>query len=177
MKYKSIFISVLQKLGLSYGGDTMNSNKSVLKTIRDCCEPIIENLGYDMVDLEYVKENDNNILRFYIGNAQGITIDDCQKVSEIIGDKLDELDPIKESYFLEVSSPGIDRPLKTDKDLKRNLGKDVEVSLYKNLDGKKKFTGELIDFNESHIIIKTDDLEEKEIERQLISNIKLAVKF
>ena len=99
------------------------SRKSIVSIVREHCEPIVEELGYDLVDLEYVKENGNNFLRFYIGKPEGISIDDCQKVSELVGEKLDEIDPIKESYYLEVSSPGLDRPLKTDKDLKGILGK------------------------------------------------------
>lgn len=130
-----------------------------------------------MVDLEYVKENNENYLRFYIWKPEGITIDDCQKVSEVIGDKLDELDPIQESYYLEISSPGLDRPLKTDKDLRRNLGKEIEISLYKNLDGKKKYNGELIDYNDENIKIRMDNLEEKIIKRDIISMIKLSLKF
>lgn len=153
------------------------SNKSLINKIREHCEPIIEELGYDLVDLEYVKENNENYLKFYIGKPEGITIDDCQRVSEVVGDKLDELDPIKESYFLEVSSPGLDRPLKTDKDLKRNLGKEIEISLYKSLEGKKKYVGELIGFTDSNIKIMMDNSEEKEIERDIISNIKLSLKF
>jgi len=89
------------------------------------------------VDLEFVKEDGDCFLRFFIGKAGGITIDDCQRTSEIIGDRLDELDLIENSYYLEVSSPGLDRPLKTDKDLKRNIGMNIELSLYKNIDGKK----------------------------------------
>ena len=153
------------------------SGKNVIKVIKKHCEPIIEELGYDLVDLEYLKENGSYFLRFYIGKPEGITIDDCQKISEIIGEKLDEIDPIEESYFLEVSSPGLDRPLKTDKDLKRNIGKNVEISLYKSIDGKKKYTGELLGFTDDHIKIKGDKSEYKEIERDAISNIKLAIDF
>ncbi|MCF6463298.1 ribosome maturation factor RimP [Clostridium sp. Cult1] len=153
------------------------SKKNIIRTVKEHCEPIIEDLGYDLVDLEYIKENGNNILRFYIGKLDGISIDDCQRVSEQVGDKLDELDPIDESYYLEVSSPGLDRPLKTDKDLKRNIGKDVEISLYKNIDGKKKYIGQLIDYDEEFIQIKEDSLGYKKIQRETISKIKLAVKF
>jgi len=152
-------------------------NKRLISTIRQHCELIIEEMGYDLVDLEYVKENNENYLKFYIGKREGITIDDCQRVSEAVGDKLDELDPIQESYYLEVSSPGLDRPLKTDKDLRRNLGKEVEVNLYKSLEGKKKYVGELVDFTDNSIRIKMDNSEEKEIARDIISNIKLALKF
>ena len=151
--------------------------KNVLKTIRENCEPIVEDLGYDLVDIEFVRENAEQFLRFYIGKREGVSIDDCQKVSEAVGNKLDEIDPIEGSYYLEASSPGLDRPLKTDKDLKRNIGKEIEISLYKNIDGKKKFTGELLDFSEIDITIMEENQEKRAIQRDAISNIKLVVKF
>lgn len=153
------------------------SSRNLLSTIRKHCEPIIEKLGYELVDLEFIKESDGKYLRFYIWKPEGITIDDCQNVSEVIGDKLDEIDIIQESYYLEVSSPGLDRPLKTDKDLKRNLGKDIEVSLYKSIDKKKKIIGELVDYNDENITVKNEDSEIIEIDRKIISKITLAVKF
>ena len=153
------------------------SRKNITKLIREYCEPIIEDLGYDLVDVEFVKENGEQFLRFFIGKAEGITIDDCQEVSEVLGKKLDELDPIQDSYYLEVSSPGLDRPLKTDKDLSRNIGKDIEISLYRNIDGKKKYSGQLIGFTQEDITIKEENQEKRAIQRDAISNIKLAVKF
>lgn len=153
------------------------SKKNILKTIEENCEPIIENLGYDLVDIEFVKENGQQFLRFYIGNIEGITIDDCQRVSEAVGNKLDEIDVIKNSYYLEVSSPGLDRPLKTDKDLRRNVGKEIEVNLYKSIDGKKKHIGQLAGFTQENIIIIEENQKERAIQRDIISNIKLVVKF
>ncbi|NLW22322.1 MAG: ribosome maturation factor RimP [Tissierellia bacterium] len=154
------------------------SRKKVVALVRQHCEPIVEELGYDLVDLEYVRENGRNFLRFYIGKPEGISIDDCQRVSEAVGTKLDEIDPIEDSYYLEVSSPGLDRPLKTDKDLKRNIGKEIDISLYKSIDGKKKYRGVLLDFSDKYIKIKEENsMEEKEIERDAISKIKLVVKF
>lgn len=153
------------------------TRKNLINTIKEKCEPIVEELGYDLVDLELVKENDDNFLRFYIDKPGGITIDDCQKASELIGNKLDELDIIQESYYLEVSSPGLDRPLKTDKDLERNIGKDIEISLYKNINGKKKHIGELVEFTDDYIKIKAEDSEVREINREFISSVKLVVKF
>lgn len=153
------------------------SRKSIVRTIREECEPIIEELGYDLVDLEYSKENGNYFLRFYIDQPEGIGIDDCQRVSEIVGNRLDELDPIEESYYLEVSSPGLDRPLKNNKDLKRNIGRDLEISLYKSVNGKKKYIGQLLDYTDDFIIIKEDDINDRKLEREIISKIKLAVKF
>lgn len=151
--------------------------KNIIKTVKEQCEPIIEDLGYDLVDVEYAKENNKYFLRFYIGKPGGIIIDDCQIVSERVGAKLDQLDLIEDSYYLEVSSPGLDRPLETDKDLKRNIGKNIEVSLYKTLDGKKHYTGELLDFSKECIIIKANQIEAKEIEREIIANIKLSIDF
>lgn len=155
----------------------MSKNRSIVNIVKEDCEPKIEELGYDLVDVEYVKEKNKYFLRVYIGKAEGITIDDCQKVSKIVGDKLDELDPVQESYYLEVSSPGLDRPLKTDKDLKRNIGKSIDLSLYKELDGKKKYSGKLLDFTETHIEIGKEKIENKKIERNIIADIKLSIEF
>ena len=150
--------------------------KDILKIVRENCEPIIEDLGYDLVDLEFVKESGEYFLRFYIGKLGGISIDDCQKTSEILSDKLDEIDPIDKSYYLEVSSPGLDRPLKTDKDLKRNIGMKVELSLYKNFEDKKNYIGKLVDYSDKYIVILDGEIE-KSIPREIISNIKLAIEF
>ena len=150
--------------------------KDILKIVRENCEPIIENLGYDLVDLEFVRENGEYFLRFYIGKFGGISIDDCQKTSEILSDKLDEIDPIDKSYYLEVSSPGLDRPLKTDKDLKRNIGMKVELSLYKNFEDKKNYIGKLVDYSDKYIVILDGEIE-KSIPREIISNIKLVIEF
>lgn len=151
--------------------------RNIIRTIKEHCEPIVEELGYDLVDVEYLKENGRYFLRFYIGKPEGITIDDCQIVSEQVGVKLDKLDLIRDSYYLEVSSPGLDRPLETDKDLIRNKGKKIEISLYKTFDGKKKYTGELLDFSEKHIIINPNESGAMEIERDIIANIKLSIDF
>ncbi|HHV39423.1 MAG TPA: ribosome maturation factor RimP [Tepidimicrobium sp.] len=151
--------------------------RGMLRSIKEHCEPIVEGLGYDLVDLEYVKENDRYFLRFYIGKPEGIGIDDCEIVSERVGAKLDELDLIQDSYYLEVSSPGLDRPLETDKDLNRNRGKKVEVSLYRQLDGKKKYVGKLLNFSDEYLIIEENESGPKEIRRDIIANIKLFIDF
>lgn len=144
---------------------------------KDITLPIVEDYGFELVDVEYVKEGPNLYLRVYIDKPGGITIDDCQKVSERISDKLDEIDPIEENYFLEVSSPGLDRPLKNDKDLEKNLHNEVEVSLYKPLNGKKKYTGKLLSFDNEKIEIDSEEMGVIPIERSIISKINLAVKF
>ncbi len=86
-------------------------------------------------------------------------------------------DPISENYFLEISSPGIDRPLKNDKDLKKSIGKDIEISLYKSVDGQKKLTGKLLNYDDDSIDIEYENLEQASIERSVISKINLAVNF
>ena len=153
------------------------NKKSIIKMVEEISNPVLRENNIELVDIEFVKENSNYFLRIYIDKSSGITVDDCQKVSEYIGKKLDEVDPINVSYYLEVSSPGLDRPLKRERDLERSLGKDVDVSLYKALQGKKKFSGELESFNEDIIKITDNDIGEMEIPRNNISKIKLAIKF
>lgn len=151
--------------------------RNILELIRENCEPIVEDLGYDLVDLEFVREEGDYFLRFFIGKAGGVGIDDCQIVSEAVSDKLDVLDPIEQSYYLEVSSPGLDRPLETDKDLKRNIGMKVEVNLYKKIDNKKVYIGELVGFSDEYITIMLEDGTEKNIDRQFIANVKLVIEI
>ncbi len=113
----------------------------------------------------------------YIYRPEGIDLNDCQKMSQMISDKLDEEDPIPDAYYLEVSSPGLDRPLKTDKDLKRNLNKDIEIKLYKGIDNKKAFEGKLCDYNDAEVVITDYKGNKTSIPRDLISLIRLAIKF
>ncbi len=117
--------------------------------------PIINNLGYDVVEVEYTKKSDGMNLTFYIDNEKGIDIKDCEIVSKAIDDVLEELDPTEgQPYILNVSSPGIDRPLKTDKDLQRNLEKEISITLFSKVDGCKNFDGILKSFDENSITIK-----------------------
>ena len=113
--------------------------------IEDKVESLIENkiqeLGYNLYDVEYVKEGKDHFLRVYIDKDNGITLDDCEIVSNGITEILDNADYIKEQYFLEVSSPGVERILKKDKHLKSNIGANVQVKLFKPLDGKKQYEG------------------------------------
>lgn len=150
--------------------------KYLLEKIRENTEEIIENLGYDLVDLEYIREEGSNFLRFYIGKRGGVSIDDCQNVSEVVSDILDEIDPINESYYLEVSSPGLDRPLKTDKDLERNIDTDVELSFYKAVDGAKKQIGKLNGYDSDSIILLQNN-ELVKYNRDDISTVKIYISF
>lgn len=140
------------------------------------CEKVSENLGYELVDVEYVKEKSDYYLRIYIHKQGGVSLDDCQIMSENLSEFLDEQDIIKNPYYLEVSSPGLDRPLKTDKDLERNIGKEIELNLYKAVNNQKKYEGKLISYNKENITIKTID-NEKIFDRKDISIIRLTIKF
>ena len=131
----------------------------------------IESLGYYLYDVEYVKEGAEYYLRIYIDKEKGIDLNDCEKVSNEINDLLDKADYIKEQYYLEVSSPGIERILKKDKHLEQNIGKKVDVKLFKKDEkGKKEYKGILKKFNQEEIIIEAE--ETTQIERKNISQIK-----
>ena len=151
--------------------------KKILESASKISESAAEILGYELVDLKFVKEHSDYFLRIYIDKPGGVNLDDCQKMSEIVSDKLDEVDIIEVSYYLEVSSPGLDRPLKTDKDLNRNKGKDIDISLYTSLNGKKKYSGELIGFDEKYVEIRDNEGNGIRIPKEIISQIKLAVEF
>lgn len=134
-------------------------------------KPTIEKIGYDLYDVEYAKEGPNYYLRIFIDNEKGIDLNDCEKVSNEINELLDEADYIKEQYYLEVSSPGIERVLKKDRHLEQNIGKQVEVKLFKKDEkGNKDYIGTLQKFDSDSIILKTE--EEIKIERKNIAQIK-----
>lgn len=132
------------------------AKRKVEDIVSDLAEPIAEALSYELVDVEFLKEGANWYLRVYIDKPGGIVIDDCQAVSEQLSDKLDEADPIKQSYILEVSSPG-ERPLKKERDFERFKGEIVEVKLYQPLNGKKLYEGELLGLIDDKVNIKTDE--------------------
>ena len=131
----------------------------------------IEKLGYSLYDVVYLKEGPEYYLRIYIDKESGIDLNDCEKVSNEINEILDKADYIKEQYYLEVSSPGIERKLRKDKHLEQNISKNVEIKLFKkDNNGKKEYTGKLKAFNQEEIIIETD--KEIAIERKNIAQIK-----
>ena len=134
-------------------------------------------MGYELVDVSYVKENGGMSLIFTIDKDGGVNINDCEAVNRKIDPLLDELNPTQDApYTLVVSSPGLDRPLKTDRDLKRTLGQEVDITLFAKQDGKKNFTGTLTAFDEKSVTIKSEK-EEYTFERNKIGSIKLVIKF
>lgn len=131
----------------------------------------IKELGYELYDVEYIKEGKEYYLRIFIDKPDGIDLNDCEKVSEAINELLDEADYIKEKYFLEVSSPGIERTLRKEKHLQENLGKLVEVRLFKQINKKKIIQGILKDFNQETLTLEIEN-EILLIERKNIAVIK-----
>ena len=144
---------------------------ALVEQIAEIVKPIAEELNYDIYHIEYVKESGEYYLRIYIDKESGIDLNDCEKVSNEINEILDKADYIKEQYYLEVSSPGIERKLRKDKHLEQNISKNVEIKLFKkDNNGKKEYTGKLKAFNQEEIIIETD--KEIAIERKNIAQIK-----
>lgn len=139
--------------------------------------PIVEEYGFELVDVEYVKEGGTWYLRSYIDKPGGISIDDCEKVSRRLSDILDEKDYIEDSYIMEVSSPGLGRPLKKEKDFIRSLGEEVEVRTYRMIDRQKEFTGILKDYDAGAVTIALADGTLKTFEKGDIALVRLSVDF
>lgn len=139
--------------------------------------PIMEEHQFELVDVEFVKEAGNWFLRAYIDKPGGIGVDDCETVSRRLSDLLDEQDFIEESYILEVSSPGLGRPLKKDKDLERSIGESVDVRLFRAIDRQKEFTGILKAWDKDTVTLEFEDEATLVIERSNIALIRLAFDF
>ena len=139
--------------------------------------PIVEEYGFELVDVEYVKEGSTWYLRSYIDKPGGISIDDCEKVSRRLSDLLDQEDFIEDAYIMEVSSPGLGRPLKKEKDFRRSLGEEVEIRTYRMIDKQKEFTGILKDYDENTVTITLADETEKTFDKDDIALIRLAFDF
>ena len=139
--------------------------------------PLLEAHRFELVDVEFVKEAGTWFLRAYIDKPGGITIDDCELVSRALSDLLDEKDFIEETYILEVSSPGLRRPLKKDRDFERSLGESVEVRLYRAIDRQKEFTGILKAWNKETVTLEFEDEAVLDIDRDNIALIRLAFDF
>ncbi|MCF2681385.1 MAG: ribosome maturation factor RimP [Dorea sp.] len=140
-------------------------------------QPIVEEHGFELVDVEYVKEGSNWYLRAYIDKPGGITVNDCETVSRKLSDILDEKDYIDDAYILEVSSPGLGRPLKKEKDFKRSLGEEVEIRTYRMIEKQKEFTGILRAYDETTVTIEMENGTEKTFEKGNIALIRLAFDF
>lgn len=148
----------------------------IVDKVEELVTPIIDENDFELVDVEYVKEGANWYLRVYADKDGGITIDDCVLISRALEVKLDEEDFIQDAYILEVSSPGLGRQLKKDKDFERSLGEKVECKLFKAINKQKEFEGILKDFTEETITLEVDETE-LIINRKEIAMIRLAIDF
>ena len=151
--------------------------KNIESIVEELVLPIIDAKNIELVDVEYVKEAGEYYLRIYLEKEGGISLNDCEAVSREINPILDEKDPIVENYFLEVCSPGLDRPLKKEKDFIRYAGREVEIKLYKPLNGTKQLEGELVGLTEDKKIKVIIDDNEVEFDKKEIALIRLLVKF
>lgn len=170
-----MYCCIVNKKIKKESGKLTNKDR-IEKLTENLLESIMDTHQIELVDIEYVKELGNYYLRIYIDKEGGITINDCEVVSKGLEAQLDEKDPIVEAYILEVSSPGLDRPLKKDKDFKRSLGKDIEFKLYTALKGQKEFVGTLISYTKTEIVVKIND-EEKTFDRSALALIRLSIVF
>lgn len=152
----------------------------IAEQTEELVQPILDELALELVDVVYEKEGPNWFLRVYIDKDGGVDIEECGQVSEQLSKELDEQDPIQEAYFLEVSSPGVERPLKKETDFEKNIGKNVYITLYEPIAGSKEFTGILKAFENKELLIeykvKTKQ-QEVEIPLKKIAKARLAVSF
>ena len=140
-------------------------------------KPITEAHGFEVVDVEFVKEGGNRFLRAYIDKEGGITVDDCEIASRALSDKLDEEDFIEESYILEVSSPGLDRPLKKEADFVKFQGEIIDVKLYKAVNGSKQYQGKLLGLENGVLSIEEENGNVVTFEHKDTASVRLAVIF
>jgi len=150
--------------------------EEVERFVEKAVEKIIQDTELELVDVEYVREREW-YLRIFLDKTGGIDLDDCQFVSKLLSDTLDREDPVKENYLLEVSSPGLDRVLKKDKDFTRYAGSLVDIRFFKTLDGKKVIVGKLIEKNDDEQILIEVDEKQECYDLKLISQIRLHLEF
>lgn len=150
--------------------------REIIERVETLAIPFIKGNDCELVDIEYVKEGNNWYLRIYIDKDNGVTVDDCEKISEVVSDLLDREDPIDHSYILEVSSPGVDRPLKTQRDYEHFTGREVDIKLYSQINGKKEYSGILTGLKDGVVTIDTPKGELR-FQREKIASVRLAFKF
>lgn len=152
------------------------AKKRVEDIVEEAAVPVAEGMGLTIIDVEYKKEGPSYVLRVIIDKPEGITIDDCENLSRALGEKLDEIDPIEDSYSLEVQSPG-ERKLNRDSEFEYFKGRDVEVKLFKGLKGKKTFEGKLVGLKDNNVSITQNDGTVIEFDRKKVASVKLSITF
>ncbi|WP_017689145.1 ribosome maturation factor RimP [Paenibacillus sp. PAMC 26794] len=152
------------------------STTNIKSTVEEMIQPYLNEQGFELVDIEYVKEGNNWFLRVYVDKEGGIDIDDCVLISEKLSAKLDENDPIPTIYFLEVSSPGAERPLKKPEDVTKAVGKNVFVTTYEPVNGLKEFEGKLLSFDDEELVIEAGK-KQHAISYDKVASARLAILF
>lgn len=151
-------------------------NRKITEVVEQLAQPILHKEQMELVDIEYKKEGNHRFLRLFVDKEDGVDIADCERVSEELSKKLDEADPIAESYFLEVSSPGAERPLKNERDFRRAIGRNVHVTTYAPVQGQKVFEGKLTDYTGTHVVVEADG-KLTEIPLDQVAKARLAILF
>lgn len=154
----------------------MASQKKIADVVSELLTPVINDLGYEVWDVEYVREAAEWFLRITIDSLNGIDIDDCEKVHRTIDPILDEADPIEDSYRLEVSSPGLEREIRTDAHFEACIDEKIQIKLFTNFEGKKAYTGILKAYENKQITLETDE-GVKVIDRKLASKVRTVFDF
>lgn len=155
----------------------MSKRESYETRTEELITPIIERMNFELVDVEYVKEGGTWYLRAYIDKDGGITVNDCEAVAREMNEILDREDFVEDSYVFEVSSPGLGRPLKKEKDYVRSMGKEVEIRIYRAINRKKEFYGILAAYDDVTVTIEQEDGEKLTFEKNDIALIRLAFDF
>lgn len=163
--------------GISLGGMRMSKKESYEQKAEALLTPITEANGFELVDVEYVKEGGTWYLRAYIDKEGGITINDCETVSRAFSEKLDAQDFIEDAYIMEVSSPGLGRPLKKEKDYIRSMGKELELRTYRAIDKQKEFYGVLVAYDDNSVTIQLEDESKMTFQKNELALIRLAFDF
>lgn len=152
------------------------STPKIKATVEEMIQPFLAENGFELVDIEYVKEGSNWFLRVFVDKEDGIDIDDCGRISEVLSEKLDKNDPIPTAYFLEVSSPGAERPLKKPEDVRKAVGKDVFVTTYEPINGQKEFEGRLLSFDQDELVIEVGK-KQYNVSYSKVASARLAIIF
>ena len=152
------------------------NKKELKREIYPLAEEVAEELGYEIVDIEFQNGSKHDLLSIFIYKKEGIDLDDCTEISRSLEKKLDNLEALKNPYYLEISSPGLDRPLKTKDDYRRNVGNEVDVKLYAPIDGQKEFSFVLDKYDDENIYFMKDE-KELAIPIKSISSMKQTIKF
>ncbi len=158
------------------GGSFKLSTSKIKSAIEDMVQPYLNDNGFELVDIEYIKEGSNWFLRIFVDKDGGIDIDECGRISEYVSEMLDKNDPISGAYFLEVSSPGAERPLKKPEDVRKAVGKHVFITTYEPVGGAKEFEGRLLSF-EDDVVVVEEGKKKVSVPYSKVASARLAVVF